>query len=149
MLTAGAVLDVFTPLYEKSMTAQALSRELGADPRATAVFLDALVALELLTKREDHYSVPAGVAKFLTEQSPDNVLPMVRHQSNCLRRWAMLSEVVQKGGPAKGGPSIRGANADQADFIGAMQNEEVCLFKASSLTLSGTTTLHPKFTKKL
>jgi precorrin-6B methylase 2 len=122
VLAAGAALDVFTPLYETSMTSQALARELGTDPRAMAILLDALAALELLTKRGDHYSVPADVAKLFTESSPDNVLPMVRHQSNCLRRWAMLSEVVQKGGPAEAGPSIRGTDADQADFIGAMQN---------------------------
>lgn len=122
VLTAGAVLDVFTPLHEKSMTAQALARELGTDPRATAMLLDALVALELLTKRDNHYAVPADVARLLTEGSPDNILPMVRHLSNCLRRWVQLSEVVQRGRCAETGPSIRGAAADQADFIGAMEN---------------------------
>lgn len=122
VLTAGAVLDVFTPLHKKSSTAQVLASEIGADPRAMAVLLDALVALELLTKRNNHYTVPVDVARFLTEESPDNVLPMVRHLSNCLRRWSILSEVVQKGSPAAAGPSIRGAAADQADFIGAMEN---------------------------
>ncbi len=122
VLTAGAVLDVFTPLDEQSMTAQALACEMGADPRAMMILLDALAAMELLTKRDNQYSVPSDVAKLLSEKSPDNVLPMARHLSNCLRRWSVLSEVVQKGGPADTGPSIRGAAADQADFIGAMQN---------------------------
>lgn len=122
VLTAGAVLDVFTPLQEQSMTAQSLAGKLGTDPHATAVLLDALAALELLTKHDNHYAVPEEVARFLTEGSPDNVLPMVRHLSNCLRRWSVLSEVVQRGGPAETGPSIRGAAADQGDFIGAMQN---------------------------
>jgi predicted O-methyltransferase YrrM len=122
VLTAGSVLDIFTPLHEQSMTAQALACELGAGPRAMTILLDALAAMELLTKRDDHYSVPSEVAKFLSEKSPDNVLPMVRHLSNCLRHWSFLSEVVQKGRSADTGPSIRGAAADQADFIGAMQN---------------------------
>jgi SAM-dependent methyltransferase len=122
VLTAGAVLDVFTPLNEHSMTAQALACELGADSRAMTILLDALAAMELLDKQGNLYSVPSDVAKLLNEQSPANILPMVRHLSNCLRRWSMLSEVVQKGDPADTGPSIRGASADQADFIGAMQN---------------------------
>ena len=122
VLTAGAVLDVFTPLYEQSMTAPGLADVLGADPRAMTILLDALAAMELLTKRDHHFTVPADIARFLTEGSPDNILPMVRHLSNCLRRWSMLSEVVQKGRPAETGPSIRGAAADRADFIGAMQN---------------------------
>jgi SAM-dependent methyltransferase len=122
VLTAGAVLDVFTPLHKKSMSAQGLARALGADPRALAILLDALASMELLTKRENDYTVPADVARLLTEESPDNVLPMARHLSNCLRRWSVLSEVVQKGNYAEAGPSIRGAEADRADFIGAMQN---------------------------
>lgn len=122
VLTAGAALDVFTPLHDKSMTAQALARGLGTEPHATAVLLDALAALELLTKQGDHYTLSADAAQLLSEKSPDNILPMIRHQGNCLRRWALLSEVVQKGGPAGTGPSVRGTATDQADFIGAMQN---------------------------
>ncbi|MBN2314189.1 MAG: methyltransferase domain-containing protein [Sedimentisphaerales bacterium] len=122
VLTAGAVLDVFTPLHDQSKTAQTLACGLDADPRAMTILLDALVAMELLTKRNNQYSAPSEVAKLLSEKSPDNILPMLRHQSNCLRRWSALSEVVQNGGPAETGPSIRGAAADQADFIGAMQN---------------------------
>jgi precorrin-6B methylase 2 len=122
VLAAGATLDVFTPLHDKSMTAQALANELHADSRAMTILLDALAALGLLTKRDHQYAVPTDVARLLTEGSPETILSMVRHQGNCLRRWAMLSEVVQKGGRAEAGPSIRGADADQADFIGAMHN---------------------------
>ncbi|MHC4560617.1 MAG: methyltransferase [Planctomycetota bacterium] len=122
VLTAGAVLDVFSPLHKQPMTAQALACELGTNPRATTILLDALTALELLTKQDDDYSVPEDVAKLLTEKSADNILPMVRHLANCLRRWAQLSEVTQTGKPVEYGPSIRGEAADQADFIGAMHN---------------------------
>ncbi len=122
VLTAAADLDVFSPLYEKPMTAQALARELGTNPRATTILLDALVAFELLTKQDSDYSVPEDVAKLLTEKSANNVLPMVRHLANCLHRWAQLSEVTQTGKPAERVPSIRGEAADQADFIGAMHN---------------------------
>jgi SAM-dependent methyltransferase len=122
VLAAGVVLDVFSPLHVKPKTAQALAREFKTDPRATTMLLDALAALEFLTKKEAEYAVPPGVARLLTEGSPDNVLPMARHLSNCLRRWAQLPEVVQTGRRAETGPSVRGAAADQADFIGAMDN---------------------------
>jgi len=122
VLTAGAVLDVFTPLHEQSKTAQALACELGADSRAMTILLDALAAMELLDKQGNLYSVPSDVGRLLSEKSPANILPMVRHMSNCLRHWSLLSQVVQKGGPAETGPSIRGVAADRADFIGAMQN---------------------------
>jgi precorrin-6B methylase 2 len=120
VLTAGAVLNVFTPLHAKSMTAEALAYELGADLRAMAVLLDALAALQFLSKQDEKYSVPEDVARLLAEQSADNVLPMVRHLANCLRRWVELPKVTKMGKCADTGPSIRGADADREDFIGAM-----------------------------
>ena len=122
VLTAAAVLNVFSPLHDEPMSAQVLASKLGTNPRATTVLLDALVALELLNKQGSDYSVPGDVAGLLTEKSADTVLPMVRHMANCLRRWAQLSGVTQTGKPAECGPSIRGQAADQADFIGAMHN---------------------------
>ena len=120
VLTAAAVLDVFSPLHTKPMTAKALAGEIGTDPRATAILLDAIVALQFLSKQGEEYSVPEDVAGLLTGQSADNVLPMFRHLANCLRRWAELSKVTQTGKCAETGPSVRGVAADQADFIGAM-----------------------------
>ena len=120
MLTAGAVLDVFTPLHTKPMTANALACELGTDLRATTILLDALVGLQFLSKQGEEYSVPEDVAGLLTEQSADNILPMVRHLANCLRRWAELPKVTQTGKCAETAPSVRGVDADREDFIGAM-----------------------------
>jgi len=120
VLTAAAALDVFTPLHAKPMTAEALAGELGNDPRATAILLDALVALEFLNKQGEEYSVPDDVAGLLAEQSDENVLPMVRHLANCLRRWAELQKVTKTGQCAEITPGVRGADADREAFIGAM-----------------------------
>jgi len=122
VLAAGADLDVFTPLHEKPMTAQVLASKLSTDLRATTILLDALVAMEFLTKQGNDYSVPDDVAELMTEKSAKSVLPMVRHLGNCLRRWAVLAGVTQTGKPAERTPSTRGEAADQADFIGAMHN---------------------------
>jgi precorrin-6B methylase 2 len=121
VLTAAAVLDVFSPLSAKPMTTGELVGELGTGLRATTILLDALVALELLSKQDEKYSVPEDVAGLLTKQSTDNILPMVRHHANCLRRWVELPKVVQTGKCAETGPSIRGAEADREDFIGGMK----------------------------
>jgi precorrin-6B methylase 2 len=120
VLAAAAALDVFSPLAAKTVTAGALADELDADPRAMAVLLDALAALHFLNKKGEEYSVPKDVARLMAEQSADNVLPMVRHLANCLRRWVELPKVVKTGKCADAGSSIRGANADREDFIGAM-----------------------------
>ncbi len=122
VLTTAAVLDVFSPLHDKSMTARALASVLHTDPRATTILLDALTALEFLTKQGNNYSVPEDVAKLLTEKSPQNVLPMVRHLANCHRRWSRLPVVTQTGKSADCGSSIRGEASDRADFVKGMHN---------------------------
>jgi len=122
VVTAAADLDVFTALGERSAPAAVVAERIGADPRATAVLLDALAALGLLDKRGDSYVVPSDVGALLIESAPTNVLGGVRHQANCLRRWAQLARVVQTGRPAERTPSIRGAQADCESFIGAMNN---------------------------
>jgi hypothetical protein len=104
------------------MTAGAVAKKLRIDARATAAILDVLTALGLLVKRGDRYFTPPAIAELLTENSSKSVLAMVRHQGNCLRRWVQLAEVAKSGKPAKRTPSIRGPAADEAAFIGAMDN---------------------------
>lgn len=122
VLTAAAEWDVFSALARAPMTGDALAFACGANARAMTVLLDALVAVELLDKRKQVYHVHEELLPWLTEDSPDSILPMLRHQGNCLRRWAQLSCVVRTGEPAERVPGIRGADADQAAFIGAMDN---------------------------
>jgi predicted O-methyltransferase YrrM len=93
---------------------------LPQQPIWTSSRLDALVAVGLLGKRQGTYAVPADVAELLSKDSPAGALPAVRHQGNCLRRWAQLAQVVRNGTPAERVPSIRGQAADCEAFIGAM-----------------------------
>ncbi len=122
ILFAAADLDIFSILDKKPMTAQALAAEFGTDCRATRILLDALAGAELLTKNDNEYSVPSSVAELLTDKGAKSILSMVRHQANCLRRWVQLPQVIKSGKPAEYRPSIRGEAADQAAFIGAMDN---------------------------
>ncbi len=122
VLAAAAELDIFSALAAHPMTAKSLSAELGADLRATTILLDALTSLRFLKKSADKYSVPLDVARMLTEESPNNILPAIRHQANGLRRWSRLARITQTGKPARCNPSIRGRAADEAAFIGAMDN---------------------------
>ncbi len=120
VLTAAAELNVFSALHPRPAAAPAVAARLHTDRRATATLLDALAALGLLTKRGARYGLAPGVAEALTESSPTNVLPMVRHSGNCLRNWAQLGIVVKTGRPAPDLPSVRGGAVDHAAFIEAM-----------------------------
>jgi len=70
VLLSAVELDAFTAVGSGARAAEAAAR-MGTDPRATEMLLNALVAMELLAKRDGAYhNVPAG-QRFLVASSPD------------------------------------------------------------------------------
>ena len=122
VLMAGAELDVFGALGDKSLTVVELAGKLEADARATEMLADALSAIRLLSKRDGRYALCPGVAETLTENGDRNVVAMVRHLANCMRSWAQLGQVVKSGQAAERGPSVRGPVGDLESFIEAMND---------------------------
>ena len=120
VIAAAADLDIFTLLAAKELTAREAAGKLQADLRGTTILLDALVGLELLEKHADSYHLSPDLAQMLTQAASRNVVAMIQHQANCLRRWVQLAAVVKTGKSAERTASIRGAAADEAAFIDAM-----------------------------
>lgn len=120
VLAAGAELGLFDALAAGRVGAEELASRLGADAAAVAKLADALTAMELLRKDGGRYALAPGVAELLTETGSASVLAMVRHLANCQRSWSQLALVTKTGRPAERAASIRGADADQAAFIEAM-----------------------------
>ena len=125
LLAAAVDLELFDACGTDRRTAAQLARRLRCDLRGLTQLLDALVALDLLTKRQACYSVPASVAQVLTRTGSASVLAMAQHQANCYRRWGQLAQVIRTGQPAARVPSVRGAARDAAAFIGAMHDLNV------------------------
>ena len=122
VLAAAADIDLFTCLAEKSLTAREIAAARSCDLRAITVILDALAAMDLLEKREGRYSVPESLLPLLAQQGPGSVLAMARHQANCLRRWAQLTQVARTGRAAERRAGPDGWEADTRSFIGAMHD---------------------------
>jgi SAM-dependent methyltransferase len=122
VLLAAADLNVFTILKAKPMSAKTVAGKLEADTRAITILLDALAAMALLTKQNKEYSLSSEVAQLLTEDSSRSILPAIRHQANCLRRWVQLPQVIRNGQPAERILNIHNETEDIAAFIGAMDN---------------------------
>jgi precorrin-6B methylase 2 len=121
VLLAAAELDLFGVLAKEPLTAEELAVALRADQRATRILADALIALGLLEKRDSLYSPAPGTVETLTVDGSETILPMLHHQANCLRSWSQLAATVKTGSRAEDHTSIRGAKADQAAFIEAME----------------------------
>ncbi len=121
VLAAAADLDLFSKLSGAPFDAGQAAQKLQADRRGVTALLDALAALEILDKRGQQYEIPPSIARLLCP-GPGSVLAMVQHQANCMRNWSELARTVQSGQPATRRPSIRGADADYAAFVEAMDN---------------------------
>jgi hypothetical protein len=117
---AAAELDLWTAIGDQTLLAEQLAKKLQANHRATAMLLDAVAALGLLEKHDIHYSVPAGLRPWLFDDSPETILPMLRHGMCILRSWSQLAATTKSGTPAPRQPSIRGPEADRASFVAAM-----------------------------
>jgi SAM-dependent methyltransferase len=120
IIGAAAELDLWTAIGDQPLLAEQLAKKLNTNLRATTMLLDAVAALGLIEKRDIHYSVPSELRPWLVENSPDTILPMLRHAMNISRSWSQLAAIATSGSPSPRQPSIRGAEADRASFIAAM-----------------------------
>jgi SAM-dependent methyltransferase len=120
IIGAAAELDLWTALGDEPRSAEQMARQLGADLRATTVLLDAVTSIGLLQKHDFRYSVPLELRPWLVEDSPETILPMLRHAMNISRCWSQLAQVTRSGRAATPQASICGAEADRAAFIAAM-----------------------------
>lgn len=121
VVMAAAELDLFAAIPPDGATAPQLADAVRGDLRGTTILADALAAIGLLGKAGDRYAAAPGAAEALGEKAEGSVLAMVRHRANCLRSWARLADVVRTGRPHERAPSVRGAEADAAAFIEAME----------------------------
>jgi precorrin-6B methylase 2 len=120
VLAAAADLELFEAIGADELDAREVATRIRGDRRGTTILLDALAALELLTKHEDRYAVPPSLQALLRPGGPQSVLAMVQHQANCMRRWSRLAQTVRDGQPPDRTPSVRGEVQDTASFIEAM-----------------------------
>ena len=121
LLLAAAELDVFSVLAKGPLSADQLATALEADRRGTTLLADALSALGFLDKNGDLYSPAPGIAEALTASNENSVLPYLLHSASCARSWAQLADSVEMGGPVNTGAGIRGAAAEYASYIEAME----------------------------
>ncbi len=120
LLAAAVDLELFEKLAPAPRTAAEVAAAAGCDFRGITILLDALAALAVIVKQDGQYSISPELAPFLCEGFPQGILPMLRHQANCLRNWSRLPWTVRSGKPERPGPSIRGEEADRVSFIEAM-----------------------------
>ena len=118
ILLTGVELDIFTLLAEHSLSATEIVDRLNSDLRATTILLDALVAMDLLTKENGSYRTDPALVPLLTAESEGSILPGLMHTAHLWQTWSQLTDIVVDGGPASR-PDTGSEDRTKA-FIGAM-----------------------------
>ncbi|MDY6855311.1 MAG: methyltransferase [Thermodesulfobacteriota bacterium] len=104
-LHAGVKLDLFTFLGNKQLTSEEISQELNGEKRGVTPLLNALTAMDILTKDGDIYSNTKSSATFLSKESPQYIGHIIIHHSHLVDLWQKLDQSVKTGKPLLKGVS--------------------------------------------
>ncbi len=96
-LHAAVKVDVFTCLGDEQLAGDEVATKLNAAPDAIQRLLNALVAMELLAKKEDQYANTPASKTFLSKDSPQYLGNMIMHHHHLVESWAQLDLAVQSG----------------------------------------------------
>jgi ubiquinone/menaquinone biosynthesis C-methylase UbiE len=135
VILSAVELDLFTVIGEEELNAREIASRTDLDLRAVPILIDALVAIGLLQKKNEHYSNTSVTARFLNAASPDNAIGQLLHWANLWKSWSQLTQVVQTGKPS---PQERD-EASGRSFILAMYHNglETSKLLAQAIDLTG------------
>jgi ubiquinone/menaquinone biosynthesis C-methylase UbiE len=100
ILAAGVRLDLFSRIAAGRKTLADLAWATGASERGLRMLLDALAALELLTRDEGRYRLPPHSARYLVRDS-DDYMGAFLEDDGLWKSWEKLDEAVRTGRPPR------------------------------------------------
>jgi (2Fe-2S) ferredoxin/predicted nicotinamide N-methyase len=89
-------LDIFSAVGDGA-DAERIATRIHANARAAEILLDALVALELLSKSGAIYKNTPDSTRYFVHDSKDNQRDGLLHTANIWHRWSTLTDVVRSG----------------------------------------------------
>lgn len=100
ILLTAYELDIFTFIGENQYNSETIANGLHLNKNATERLLNALVALQLMEKKDGFYSNLRDSIMFLSKNSPAYMGGFM-HTSHLWDTWSNLTEVVKTGIPAR------------------------------------------------
>lgn len=115
-------LGVFRALAGGAADAQSLARLLHCEERATALLANALVALRLLEKNGEEFSLGDTARRYLLDQSDEYMGGMILFDEAIFPLWAKLEEAIRTGRPVRTPDMFQESGEETDSFIGAMDS---------------------------
>lgn len=122
ILHTGVELNIFNTIGYERLTAREIAERIKANPRSTELFLNALVALNLLYKEGKLFSLTPVAKKYLLSDSSTCYEGLVRLDSRMWSFWKDLPEAVRTGKPVKKPDMYQSTKEETECFIMAMHH---------------------------
>lgn len=129
VLFAANAAGIFAYL-EDPCTAESIAGKAGWDERAGRILLDALVAMELLTKLDGRYMNNATASACLVPGKPGYQGNIIEHHRHIAERWARLPESLRSGEAVEAAQEQRSPGELRAFILGM---SDIAKFSAHEL----------------
>ena len=115
-------LGIFDVLERAPLDDAALAATISANRRATALIANAMVALELLDKRADRYSLTDVSRRYLLRSSGEYLGGLILFDEAIFETWAHLEQTIRTGAPARPLDMFQSRPEETERFIRAMDS---------------------------
>lgn len=115
-------LGIFDRIETRGSTSEEISSWINTNPRATELFLNALVAIRLLSKESGKYFNTEISRNYLVKNSPKYFGGMIEFEHNLWDLWGKLEESVRTGKPSKKPDMFQDTEDETERFILAMHS---------------------------
>ncbi len=125
ILLTAFELGIFTALGSGERSSNQVAAGLRTDPRATDRLMNALCAMELLTKKKGKFRNAPLADRFLVDGKPERMSGLM-HAANLWHTWGTLTEAVRRGTSVLGRRPVGERDQDWlTSFIEAMHYRAV------------------------
>ena len=122
IVQAAVELGIFDALENSPDDARRIADRLQTDPQATDLLLNALVALKLLNKQANSFSLSESATRYLLRRSAHYLGDMIRFDAMLWRSWERLPEAVRSGRPVRPDDMYQTDPTETEAFISAMDS---------------------------
>jgi len=115
-------LGIFDMLERAPLDDAALAGAISANRRATALIANAMVALELLEKRDSRYSLTDVSRRYLLRSSAEYLGGLILFDEAIFGTWTQLEQTIRSGAPARPTDMFQSRPEETERFIRAMDS---------------------------
>jgi len=120
-LHTGVKLELLSVIGDEKIDAEAAARRIGGNTHGVETLLNALCAMDLLTKKKGLYANTEFSLMYLVKTSPDYTGFIIMHYHHLMDSWNRMSESVLTGKPCRQRP-VTASETERESFLMGMFN---------------------------